>query len=335
MPEIASLSELLIGASLFNDLPEKDLVKALRGKVEEVLFETGQELIPQGKLPDSIFLIREGTARLLGAAEEPVSLELLKTGSLVGWFSLANTVPCEWVRASAPLKALRIPADVFEKLLRDHPAWASSLRSRTSLSELFPLIRDLLKERGLPLAAAKQIASELLPQAVVVDYPTPSSELPASNSDFPSPITQLRSSNGRVIGVPTDLLTALLEAISSPSSLALSTVDQSAISNQQSPVASDSQTHPSSFILHPFSPPPFHKASRAEEAVLACLKMLAGQLDLPFREEMIRSALNFQFEGREGAPALSFHRIGSVADMIGIATQPLQLPLQALRDRLS
>ena len=333
MPEIASLSELLIGASLFNDLPEKDLVKALRGKVEEVLFETGQELIPQGKLPDSIFLIREGTARLLGAAEEPVSLVLLKTGSLVGWFSLANTVPCEWVRASAPLKALRIPADVFEKLLRDHPAWASSLRSRTSLSELFPLIRDLLKERGLPLAAAKQIASELLPQAVVVDYPTPSSELPASNSDFPSPITQLRSSNGRVIGVPTDLLTALLEAISSPSSLALSTVDQSAISNQQSPVASDSQTHPSSFILHPFSPPPFHKASRAEEAVLACLKMLAGQLDLPFREEMIRSALNFQFEGREGAPALSFHRIGSVADMIGIATQPLQLPLQALRDQ--
>ena len=333
MPETASLSELLIGASLFKDLPEKDLLRALRGKVEEVLFETGQELIPQGELPDSIFLIREGTARLLGAAEEPVSLELLKTGSLVGWFSLANTVPCEWVRASAPLKALRIPADVFEKLLRDHPAWASSLRSRTSLSELFPLIRDLLKERGLPLAAAKQIAIELLPQAVVVDSPTPSSELPASNSDFPSPITQLRSSNGRVIGVPTDLLTALLEAISSPSSLALSTLDQSAISNQQSPVASDSQTHPSSFILHPFSPPPFHKASRAEEAVLACLKMLAGQLDLPFREEMIRSALNFQFEGREGASALSFHRIGSVADMIGIATQPLQLPLQALRDQ--
>jgi len=335
MPETAPLSELLIGASLFNDLPEKDLLRALSGKVEEVAFETGQELIPQGKLPDSIFLIREGTARLLGAAEEPVSLELLKTGSLVGWFSLANHLPLEWVRASAPLKALRIPVDVFEKLLRDHPAWASSLRSRTSLSELFPLIRDLLKERGLPLAAAKQIASELLPQAVVVDSPTPSSELPASNSDFPSPITQLRSSNGRVIGVPTDLLTALLEAISSPSSLALSTVDQSAISNQQSPVASDSQTHPSSFSFHPSSttPPPFHKASRAEEVVLACLKMLAAQLDLPFREEMIRSALNFQFEGREGAPALSFHRIGSVADMIGIATQPLQLPLQALRDQ--
>ena len=61
--------------------------------------------------------------------------------------------------------------------------------------------------------------------------------------------------------------------------------------------------------------------------------MLAGQLELPFRSEIVRSSLKFQFEGREGAPALSFHRIGSVADMIGIATQPLQLPLQALRDQ--
>ncbi|MFZ0615310.1 MAG: peptidase domain-containing ABC transporter [Chthoniobacterales bacterium] len=349
MPEIASLSELLIGASIFNDLPEKDLVKALRGKVEEVLFETGQELIPQGKLPDSIFLIREGTARLLGAAEEPVSLELLKTGSLVGWFSLANTVPCEWVRASAPLKALRIPADVFEKLLRDHPAWASSLRSRTSLSELFPLIRNLLKERGLPLAATKQIVIELLPQAMVADSPTHSSELTTPNPDplsaipdSPSPITQLRSSNGRVIGVPTDLLTALLGTLlSSVSSLpVLASASDTQVSSfkpqvsqESSPSSSDTQV--SAFTFHPSSttPPPFHKASRAEEAVLACLKMLAGQLDLPFREEMIRSALNFQFEGREGAPALSFHRIGSVADMIGIATQPLQLPLQALRDQ--
>lgn len=62
---------------------------------------------------------------------------------------------------------------------------------------------------------------------------------------------------------------------------------------------------------------------------MACLRMLAGQLDLPFREEVVRSALKFQLEGRN----LSFPRIGSVADMIGIATQPLQLPPDHLRDQ--
>jgi ATP-binding cassette subfamily B protein len=333
MPETAPLSELLIGASLFQDLPEKDLLKALNGKLAECTFETGQELIPRGKLPEALFLIREGTARLLGAAEEPVSLELLKPGSVVGWLSLANHLTCEWVRASASLKALRIPADVFEKLLGDHPDWASSLSSRTSLSELFPLIRDLLKERGLPPGAAKQIAIELITQAVVVD---PASE-PSSS------IIHLPSSNGRLIGVPSDLLTALLETIGSENSglkfdgtlLPQSGAALTGSTSSSSASVPTDLVQVSSFKFHPSSttPPPFHKASRPEETVLACLKMLAGQLDLPFREEMIRSALKFQFEGREGAPALSFHRIGSVADMIGIATQPLQLPLQALRDQ--
>jgi ATP-binding cassette subfamily B protein len=322
MTEIVSVREILLKNPFFGALPENDLLKLGNAKAEEIIFSTGEELLRHGEHSQNLYILLEGSARMLsGSKEEPISIELLQQGSVLGWFSRATGVPCEWVRASAPLKALRIPADVFEKLLRDHPDWASSLSSRTSLSELFPLIRDLLKERGLPPGAAKQIAIELMPKAVVLD---PASE-PSSS------IFQLPSSNGRVIGVPTDLLTALFETISSPSSLALSSVDQSSINNQQSP--SDSQTHPSSFSLHPFSPPPFHKASRPEEAVLACLKMLAGQLDLPFREEMIRSALKFQFEGREGAPALSFHRIGSVADMIGIATQPLQLPLQALRDQ--
>jgi ATP-binding cassette subfamily B protein len=352
MPEIVSVTDILLKNPFFGALPENDLSRLESGRTEEIIFSTGEELLRPDEQSQNLYILLKGSARMLsGSKDEPISLELLQSGAVIGWFPQASGVNFEWVRAASPVRALRIPADVFAKLLKDHPDWASSLRSRTSLSELFPLIRDLLKQKGLPVTAAKQIAIELLPQAVVLDeasasdsvspdplsaipnFPAPSSQLPASKSDFPSPITHLPSSNGRVIGVPTDLLTALLVAISSPSSLALSTVDQSAISNQQSPVASDSQTNPSSFILHPFSPPPFHKASRPEEAILACLKMLAGQLDLPFREEMIRSALKFQFEGREGAPALSFHRIGSVADMIGIATQPLQLPLQALRDQ--
>jgi len=58
--------------------------------------------------------------------------------------------------------------------------------------------------------------------------------------------------------------------------------------------------------------------------------MIAGQLELPFRSEVVRSALKFHLEGRS---PLSFPRIGSVADMMGIATQPLLLPPQALRDQ--
>ena len=331
-----SLLELLKGIFPFNELPQEDLLNALKGKLGEISFQTGEELSAQESLPTSLYLITEGSARALGISDEtPISLELIKPGSLVGWFSLATGIPCEWARAASPVKALRIPTESFLKLLKDHPDWADSLRSKTTLSELFPLVRDLLKKRGLPVAAAKQIAIELLPQAAVMpsisDAQASSADSP--NSDLPSSIFYFPSSNGRSIGVPSDLLNTLLETLhSSVSSLpVLASASDTQVSSFKPQVSSsDTQVSAFSFQHSSTPPPPFHKASSAEEAVLACLKMLAGQLDLPFRGEVIRSALKFHQEGR---PALSFPRIGSVADMIGIATQPLMLPAQALRDQ--
>jgi len=328
----ASLSELLTGASLFKELPKKDLHKILGDKLKEVSFETGKELISHEELPKSLYLILSGTARLLGSSGQPLSLELLQPGAIVGSFSLATGIPCEWVRAASPVKAVKIPGDVFEKLLKDHPDWASSLRSQTCLSELFPLIHELLKQRGLPLSAAKQIAVELLPQAVVADSLAPI-------TDSPSPITNLPSSGNRIISVPSDLLGTLLKTLEGGDSAL--TFDGTLLPQSGAVLAGshlpapppDSETQVSGFTFHPSSatpPPPFHKASKPEEAILACLKMIAGQLDLPFRSEVIRSAMKFHQEGRS---ALSFPRIGSVADMIGIATQPLMLPATALRDQ--
>ncbi|MCX6960658.1 MAG: cyclic nucleotide-binding domain-containing protein, partial [Verrucomicrobia bacterium] len=344
MPAHAPLPDLLTGAIPLKDLPKEDLLNALKGKLVEVSFQTGEELSAQESLPPSLYLITEGSARALGSSDEtPISLELMKPGSLVGWFSLATGIPCEWVRAATPIKALRIPADAFRKLLKDHPEWADSLRSKTSLAELFPLLRDLLKKRCLPVAAAKQIAIELLPQAAVL-VAAPASD--SSNPDHPSSIFQLPSSNGRSICVPSDLLNTLLEALGAgdselrfdgtllpQSGAALTGSLRSSTASVPTDLVqvSASDTQVSSVKFHLSSPPPpFHKASSPEDAILACLKMLAGQLDLPFRSEVIRSALKFHQEGR---PALSFPRIGSVADMIGIATQPLMLPAQALRDQ--
>ena len=208
MPAHAPLPDLLTGAIPLKDLPQEDLLNALKGKLGEISFQTGEELSAQESLPTSLYLITEGSARALGISDEtPISLELIKPGSLVGWFSLATGIPCEWARAASPVKALRIPTESFLELLKDHPEWADSLRSKTSLAELFPLVRDLLKKRGLPVAATKQIAIELLPQAAVLDAASASD---SSNPDHPTSLFQLPSSNGRMIGVPSDLLNTLL-----------------------------------------------------------------------------------------------------------------------------
>jgi ATP-binding cassette subfamily B protein len=318
----------------FRDLNKKALEAFSAQCIAEQYFRTGDEVVSHEKLPNAIYLVREGSLRLVGESDQPVSLELLNSANAVGWFSLATGIPCEWVRAASPVKALKIPADVFESLLKDHPEWASSLRSQTCLSELFPLIRDLLKQRGLPVAAAKQIAIELLPQAVVSDHPLPITDSLSPIPDLPSSIFHLPSSNDRTIGVPSDLLNTLLGTLVEGSSGV--NFDGTLLPQSSASLARSQRSSSASIpidLVHPSSstpPPPFHKASKPEEAILACLKMIAGQLDLPFRSEVIRSALKFHQEGRS---ALSFPRIGSVADMIGIATQPLMLPASALRDQ--
>jgi ATP-binding cassette subfamily B protein len=336
----------LTEASTFRNLPKDALEKALRGKISRAIFQTGDDIIPQGELPESLYLILDGSVRSVAAsAESTVSLELLKAGTVAGWFPLVTGVPFEWIRAATPVTTLEIPAGAFVKLLKDYPDWSASLRSQTCLVELFPLTRDLLKQRGLSVDAAKQIAVELLPQATVLDSQAPGSDpsqAPAPGSQLPTPTTSLPSSNGRTICVPADLLNALLETLvggdsgskpdgsllpqsgdaqtGSPSSSAMSTPIES---TETSPAPSH---HPSLGE----APPPFHKASEPEDAVFACLKMLAGQLSLPFRSEVVRSALKFTMEGR---PQISLPRIGSVADMIGIATQPMLLNAAALKDQ--
>ena len=320
--------ELIARSFPFMDLPREEVLSALRGRVAEVTFRTGEEILKPGELPSALYLILEGNARLLGAVapgENPVSLELLKAGAATGWFALATGVPCEWVRAASAVKALMIPSKCFTDLCLSHPGWLLGLESSTSLAELYPLLTGLLKDRQLPTAAAKQILVELIAQATVGTEEDVAGE---------STITPLKSQNGRVVTVPRELLETLLGTIAQDSGQQLALRDPS--STSAAPPESQAPARPSSHDFVPHlgtKPPPYHKAASKEEAIMACLRMLAGQLNLPFRAEVIRSALKFHLEGREGKAALSFPRIGSVADMIGIATQPLLLPAELLGDQ--
>lgn len=305
----SSVLERLLADPVFEGIPREGLEGP--SSVGEVVLGTGEELIALGTEHPDLFLIIEGSARVLGgSAEKPVSLELVRQGALVGWFSNVTGSSLEWVRASSPLKAVRIPSGWFRTLLGKHPGWAQALEARTSMVELHPLVAALLVSRGLSGESAKKISLELVEAAAVGNEE--SGEYSESAQEF----TRLVAPGGRVVRIPASLLEGCLKMEGEPGEV-----------QAPAPLA-PAVPEPTLSLSAP--PPPFHGASSPEEAVLACLKMLAGQLNLPFREEIIRSALKFHLEGRS---ANSFHRIGSVADMIGIATQPVQLPVQALGDQ--
>jgi ATP-binding cassette subfamily B protein len=294
---------------------------------EEVSFEPGEDVVASGEIPKCVYLLTEGKARLLAQGNGILSLEILNPGSLPGIFSIATGTPYEWVRASSRVKAWRIPAGNVRDLCRALPSWHDSLRNRVSAGELFPLIAGLLRSRGLPQAAALPVTLGLLPETRLL--PTGSSRGDDSGSVAASgdSMIRLESSAGRVLAVPGGLLESLIRVHLEKDPGQRSLTDSSEVAQTQvAPVAhpSVSDRHASHF--------PFHGAvtSSPVDAVKACLRMLAGQLDLPYREEVIRQALQ---SVPEGGPVPSLTRIGAVADLMGIATQPLLLPQHSLSDQ--
>ena len=313
---------------LLSGLPVEALCELLSEDPKESVFSPGQDV----STPDhsALVLVTEGSTRLLGGSPEgPISLELCKPGTIIGLERLAAGLPSAWVRASGVAKAIVFEEARLLRWLAKHPETKDRIISRIGIGELYPLIAALLKQRGLPVSSAKALAQDLLPHARLLAQEDANE--PKNNS---TALLILDSLGGRRITLPHDELERFLNDLptdqGSTSGLSLPAEAADSIATDTSPhkttPVAEEHTMPSVFGgAHP----PFHKASNPQDAVMACLKMLAGQLDLPFREEVVRSALKFQLEGR----SLSFPRIGSVADMIGIATQPLQLPADHLRDQ--
>jgi ATP-binding cassette subfamily B protein len=282
-----------------------------RARVE---FPPGADVLSADSPQEDVYLIESGSCRLLGeSADGPVSLSLIKAPALAGWMRPVCGITGERVRASTAVRAVRIPREEFKSMLAENADWATSLRSRVTLTELFPALAKVLDQRGLGTDLAPEAAKTLLPHARLLSE--------GDDADRGLEVL-LDSENGRRIALPHEKLEAWIGS----SGLTGEPRSESAEAATTTPEPG----HISLPAIFGSAPPPYHGASDKEEAVLACLKMLAGQLGLPFREEVIRGALKFQLEDR---PSATFFRIGSVADMIGIATQPVFLQAPALADQ--
>ena len=79
-------------------------------------------------LPEGVLLICSGQLRSLGPSPSGRGLrtiERLGPGRLVGWAGLLRRDPCEHLRATTEVEALRLPAAAFRDLLAGHPEFAA------------------------------------------------------------------------------------------------------------------------------------------------------------------------------------------------------------------
>ncbi len=118
-------AEMLRKVPFFGGLDPAKL-KLLAFTSRAVRFEPGENLMSRGEPPDSVYVIIEGEVQIIG--ETPAGEFVVATvgrNELQGEMGvITNTPRGATVRAKTAVRALRIAADVFLRLVTDNPGCA-------------------------------------------------------------------------------------------------------------------------------------------------------------------------------------------------------------------
>ncbi|MEI2583272.1 type I secretion system permease/ATPase [Scytonema sp. PRP1] len=353
MTYTASIQEFISELFPFNQLPTSELAKLIP-KFEMLRYRMGQNVLVRDQMPTQISIIYEGQARLLSYdpnTQMPETLQLVKTGEILGWTSLLRGIPSETVIASTETVCLTLSATEFLALLRNSPAVGIYFENRCSALEVFELLSAELGPRADSEAVLvsygvtdiKELTLEVLDEAVVCTFleeRIPLEQLDpelvwfvsggmlkdfpvGSRLDLENVVTYLEvESFGyvRLVGLPRATLSASASAIRDSSRInpLLAQIPYAPDHPRQPEKPSSSQSQPKYPHVHGRGP---------LNATLACFQMLSQHLNMPFRRDVIHQVLTNQVERTQ---TLSLQLCGAVAELIGLNTQFITVSARAI-----
>ena len=172
MTSASTLQGLLARFQAFTDV-EEPLMAEITSLCRLCSCSAGHELLVAHELPDQVYAVVEGRARLLHhdpGVSRPLTLALSQPGDLVGWAGLVRRHPCEWVTASTDLKLIGIPAAAFYRLESESSAFRDWLDRSSSPSELIQVLGPSLRRRPHAEPNEREVMRNLLPHIQVCSY---------------------------------------------------------------------------------------------------------------------------------------------------------------------
>ena len=358
----------------FNQL-SSDLLVQFTQKLQPLRYRMGQTIFVRETIPDKVVIIYEGQARLLGyapGAKFPETLQLYKPGNIIGWISLIRGIPCETVIATTLTKCFSISIkDFFEflqlsKSSEDSEEFAAYFYNQPTIIEVYDLLGAELASRAVGLANLKQLATDTLQQAQIINLPP--GKTPLSQLDLHK--MWLVSSKGSNYDIGTRLFTPTEEEnqeyieVKANSSLRLLGLKQpevikqgeeknscnddleevlsyNGISNNSSnppslpltsiwdnaPFAPATPEAPESTENEQFAKYPYIHGRGPVDATLACFQMLSQHWKMPWKRDVLKRALNNSYKRTGG---VSIQLCGAVAELMGLSSQLVQIPAEAI-----
>ena len=168
MTTASSLQDLLARFQAFRGVEDSLLAEIAAQATPSCA--AGHELLTADQLPEQVYAVVEGRARLLHhdpGVRRPLTLALSHPGGLVGWAGLVRRHPCEWLTASTDLKLIAIPASAFYWLEEESAFFCDWLDKSSSPSEFIQVLQPSLRRRPHAEPDEREVMRQLLPHASV------------------------------------------------------------------------------------------------------------------------------------------------------------------------
>ncbi|MEI6328284.1 MAG: peptidase domain-containing ABC transporter [Pseudanabaena sp. ELA645] len=319
-------------------------LKEICERVQPLRYRMGQVILRRETMPAQILFLMEGQARLIGQVPKspaPTTLEILKSGAMVGWLSVLRNVPCETVIASVESTCLALEVSDFLQFCDRDPALKSAFATKAVSVEVFDLLAMEMDRRAQAPNNLAQLAREALPDAVVMTLEAGKVALSKLDRDF---VWLVSGSDGsgkfaapvgsriesvkdddvfevpqgsyvRLVGLR-DAFAVKAEVVEEPTVLSAMDIpyapDLPSVGDRTDPKGTD--------FPHFYGRGPV-------DASLACFQMLARYWQIPFYRHVVKRAIDSQFAR---SPKLSLQLCGSIAELMGLNGQLVTIPTSSI-----
>ncbi|MGB3236797.1 MAG: peptidase domain-containing ABC transporter [Geitlerinemataceae cyanobacterium] len=341
-PEI-QIVDFLARVSPFDRLGDRQR-QQLAASCQLLRYRVGQQILVREKMPTQVLIIYEGQVRILGydhRSQKSVSLQVLKSGDMLGWLGLVRNTACETAIASTETICLTIPATDFLELLRTQPEWAQAVQNQVAISEVFELLSLELERRADAGSNLKELAFQMWQEATLLHLPPgsvkttqldanrlwlisrgPLGEHPTGSRLFSPYLPASLKQEVRLLG-----LAWPAPVVAEPND----ETDDVWDSDLQKPgpivpVIDYGPPVPPEPEPDPLAPPPkypYVKGQGPLGSALACFHMLSKHLRLNFRRDSIRKLLEQQIKSRG---EITLYGCGTIMPALEMNAQLAKVP---------
>lgn len=320
---------------------DRSIVKEISERVQPLRYRMGQVILRRETMPAQVLFLMEGQARLLGQVPKstaPATLEILRTGAVMGSLSLIRNVACETVIASVESTCLALEAADFLSFCDRDPAFREVFAGQPRSVEVFDLLATEMERRAQAPSNLPQMARDALAEAVVINCGAGKMPLSQLDQDFvwlvssadkvAMPVGSRIEVQGaddvlvvpqggsvRLLGIK-DTFAVKAEIVPEPRQI----TDLDIPYAPELPSVGDRPDPKGTEYPHFYGRGPV-------DASLACFQMLARYWQIPFYRHVVKRAIDSQFSR---TPKLSLQLCGAVAELMGLNGQLVTIPANAI-----